>query len=190
MTALQKWDEPRPVRLTIEDFLHLDQAGAFRDYAKTELIEGTIVAMNAQFSMHGHVQSLLFRRLADAVDEAMHGYRTWIEVSVAIPPADMPEPDIVVTRFEPSHGAPVPVETVALVVEVAGSTASYDRTTKARVYAGAAIAEYWVADIQARSIHQMWRPESGNYAEHRRVAFGERVTAATIDSLIVDTAGL
>ena len=32
---------PHPVKLRIEDFVLLDQAGAFSDYAKSELIEAT-----------------------------------------------------------------------------------------------------------------------------------------------------
>ncbi|MFN3946293.1 MAG: Uma2 family endonuclease [Allosphingosinicella sp.] len=78
MTALRKGDEPRPVKLTVEDFLRLDAAGAFASYAKTELIEGVIVAMNAQHAAHARAQGRLFRRLAEAVERFLPGHEALI----------------------------------------------------------------------------------------------------------------
>lgn len=190
MTALRKWDEPRPVKLTIDDFLRLDETDAFRDYAKTELIEGVIFAMNAQFSAHAHAKTLLLRRLADAVDKLMPGYVTWSEVSVAIPPGNLPEPDLVVTNFRPSPRAPVPAETVALVVEVADTTAAFDLRQKAGVYARAGIAEYWVVDLDGGAIRQLWEPGSEGYGRHKNIELGDPIEATTIPGLAIETAGL
>jgi Uma2 family endonuclease len=189
MTALRKWDEPRPVKLTTDDFRRLAEAGAFINYAKTELIDGVIVAMNAQFSAHARAKSLLLRRLADAVEATMPGYEAWSEVSVSIPPDDMPEPDLVVTRFRGGR-EPVPTDTIALVVEVADTTAAYDLGRKAGVYAAAGIAEYWVIDIEARQAHQLWGPKDGAYAERRELPLGGRLEAATAPGVAVETKGL
>jgi len=38
---------PLPVRLRVEDYLLLDESGAFADYHKTELIDGEVLFMNA-----------------------------------------------------------------------------------------------------------------------------------------------
>jgi Uma2 family endonuclease len=57
-------------------------------------------------------------------------------------------PDVLVFHSEPHPEASVhdPAE-IALVVEVVSpDTAVEDRTVKARVYAGAGIAEYWIVD--------------------------------------------
>ena len=189
MTAFEKWDEPRPVALTVDDFLRLADAGAFDGYAKTELIEGVIVAMNAQYGSHAHAKTQLLRRLADAVEAVMPGYRTWSEVSVAIPPSSTPEPDIVVTNWMPAREA-VPVGTVALIVEVADTTQRYDPGTKARLYAAAGVAEYWVLDLEEGAIHQLWGAGAQGYAQRLRIALGERVEASTIPGLAVETARL
>lgn len=178
------------MKLTIDDFLRLDETGAFRDYAKTELIEGVIVAMNAQFSTHARAKTLLLRRLADAVDASMPGYETWSEVSVAIPPANMPEPDIVVTNFKPAHRAPVPAETIALLVEVADTTAAFDLGQKARIYAAGGIAEYWVVHIEDATIRQLWKAGTKGYDEQRTVALGDPIEAVTIEGLVVETSGI
>ena len=191
MTAVPALDEPHPVRLTIADFLCLDSAGALDRYAKTELIEGVIVAVNAQFSTHARTKTRLLRRLADAVDAGMPAYEAWSEVSVAIPPMNLPEPDIVVTSFTPVAGrAPVPVETIAIIVEVADTTLSHDLRTKVTVYARAGIPEYWVVDVEAKVIHQMWAPAGETYAERREMAIGDRIAAATVEGLTVETAGI
>ena len=190
MTALEPWAEPRPVRLTADDFFRLAEAGAFQDIGRTELIDGVIVAMNAQLSRHARVKSFLFRRLADAVDAVMPGFETWSEASVRISPHMVPEPDILVTSFRAEDRAAVPVDTLALVVEVADATRGHDLGRKAAIYARAGVPEYWVADVNGRVIHQMWRPAGEAYTERREVAFGDRIAAATVDGLILGTDGL
>jgi Uma2 family endonuclease len=193
MNVQRNWsrlDVPRKVKLTIADFLRLNDAGAFDAYSKTELIDGEIVALNSQFTAHARYHSGLFRRIADVVDEIMPGYITLVEVSVAFPPQNLPEPDIVVTNFQEIDDAPVPVETVALIVEVSNSTLRFDLGKKAKLYAAAGVAEYWVADLQGRIIHQLWAPSGKGYTEKREVPFGQRVEAVTIAGFGVETQGI
>lgn len=190
MTAMDAWEKPRPVKLTIDDFLMLADAGAFDELGKTELINGVIVSMSPQQSRHSRVKTRLLRRLADAVDRSVPGFEAWVEVSTAIPPANMPEPDIVVTSFQATGRAPVPAATVALVVEVSDATRRHDLGTKARLYAAAGIAEYWVVDVQGEVIHQLWSPAGRRYRERQEVAFGIAIRAATLDGVEVETGGL
>lgn len=186
MTALRKWDEPRPVTLTIEDYLLLDRSGALDQWGKTELIEGVIVAMNAQHRPHARLKSQLFRRLADAVDRLEVGLEVLVEPSVAMPPSNAPAPDIVVTS-EPKGSGLVPLSSVALLVEVSDTTIAYDLGKKAAVYAANAVPEYWVADVKAGELHQMWAPTADGYGERRTVALGEPIEAATVAGLAVET---
>lgn len=181
--------EPHRVKLRVEDYLRLCEAGAFADYAKTELIDGEIIGVNAQFSSHGEAKVILLRRLADAVERLLPDHRVWSEVSVAIPPNDTPAPDIFITSFRPRPRAVAPVETVLLAVEVADTTLREDLGPKLRLYARAAIPEYWVVDLEHEVIHQMWAPEGEAYGKRREVAFGEVVEAATVEGLLVETRG-
>ena len=187
--ALPLNTSPLPVKLRIEDYMLLDRSGAFNDYAKTELIEGEILFMNAQHRPHARLKSRLYRLLADALDRAGGGLEAMVEASIAIPPHSAPEPDIVVTDAPGGEGL-VPLGSVKLVVEVADSTLEADLGAKATLYAAAGIAEYWVADINARIVHQMWLPQGDAYAERREIAFGERIAAATVAGLAVETAGI
>lgn len=85
-----------PVRLTLDDYLLLDGAGALADYAKTELIDGEILHMNARHRPHARIKSRLFRLLSDRLDK-IGGLEAIVGGSIGIPPHNSPGPDIVVT---------------------------------------------------------------------------------------------
>ncbi len=191
MNARTPLSRPQQVKLTVDDFLLLDKAGAFDGYYRTELIDGAIVtgasvAMSPQHVEHIRVHSRLFRRIADACDALSNGSEAWIEGSIAMPPHSMPIPDIFVTS-EALVGKTVRLETVVLLVEVSVTTVAYDLRKKAAIYALSGVREYWVVDIPGRSIHQMWGAKGKAFREGRKIAMGDRVDAVTIPGLSVDT---
>lgn len=189
MTAQDALARPHPAKLTVEDFILLDRSGAFDAYAKTELIDGTVIVVNAQYSEQFTVKTIILRRLADACDKLEQGLEAWSEGSIGIPPRDVPEPDIFVTTVRPTKGL-VRVDTVALVVEIATTSLSLDLGRKLKLYAAAGIAEYWIVDVEARIIHQTWAPTGEDYSERRELRFGEPIASATIEGLAIGTSGL
>ncbi|HZF42074.1 MAG TPA: Uma2 family endonuclease [Sphingomonadaceae bacterium] len=178
--------EPFRVRLNVEQFQLLDRSGSFRDHAKTELLDGTIYAMNAQFRAHARAKGQLFRAFDKALAAAGSTLEVLSEVSVAMPPHGMPEPDLVVTS-EAAGDGPVPVASIVVIVEVSDTTLDHDLGVKAAIYAAGEVSEYWVVDLKGRVLHQMWSPGADGYGERREVALGERVKAVTFDGLAVDT---
>ncbi|MGN6270806.1 MAG: Uma2 family endonuclease [Sphingomonas sp.] len=179
---------PGKYKLRIEDYLRLDGAGAFGD-ARTELLEGDVFLMSPMHRPHARVSSALFLAVDSGLKRAGIDLTPLVGASVAIPPSNVPEPDIVVTSNPEGDGL-VPLASVRLVIEVSDSTIASDLQFKHRVYAEAGVPEYWVADVNARVIHQMWAPDGEGYAERRQVQFGEFVAAATIEGLMVGTAGV
>lgn len=186
---VQVTNERQAAKLTVDDFLLLDSAGAFRGYRKTELINGTVVFVNAQYARHARAKVNLLRRLADACDALGGGLEAWSECSIRMAPDSMPEPDLFITSAMPLEGT-VPSASVVLICEVADSTVRDDLGEMAVLYARHGISEYWVVDLPAGVIHQMWSAGPEGYAERRQVALGERVDAATVTGLSVETAGL
>src|SRR6186713_977334 len=85
---------PLPVKLRVEDYLLLDESGAFDAYRKTELIGGDAYFMNAQHRPHARIKSRLHVLLAGVLSQADLGIEAVVEGSVAIPPTSAPEPDI------------------------------------------------------------------------------------------------
>ena len=135
------------------------------------------------------VKSELAYRIRRVVEDAGIDLFVGIEGSVALSDHDLPEPDILLTSA-PDGDGPVPCDSVALIVEVADTTLAFDLGRKLQMYAAAGVPEYWVVDIDADSIHQMWSPTEGEYSGRREVAFAACVEAATIPGLRLATAGL
>ena len=188
MTMQDMLKPPTRYRLTVADYLALDQTGAFEGL-RTELIEGEIIVANPQSSRHLVVKSELAYRLRLALGEIGSPLFVAIAGTVEIADRSMPEPDILI--IEPPHGEGyVQVSSVHLAVEVAATSLELDLRDKARLYAAAGIPEYWVADVNGRVIHQLWAPTGQGYAERREVAFGEVVEAMTIAGLRVKTGRL
>lgn len=180
---------PFPIKLRIEDYLLLDQSGAFDAYAKTELIDGEILYINAQHRLHARTKMKLYDAISATLRDIMSPLTALVEASIAIPDNGAPEPDIVLTS-EPDGEGLIPLDTVALVVEVADTTLANNLGVKSALYARGGIPEYWVADVEAKVIHQLWAPEGEAYGERRVVAFGERIEAVTVAGLVVETKGL
>ncbi|AIT05494.1 hypothetical protein MC45_02745 [Sphingomonas taxi] len=177
---------PRRVKLRVEDYLALDAAGAFDAYGKTELLDGEIVHVNAQHRPHARIKSRLFRLLADALDRIDSGLEALVEGSIAMPPHNVPEPDIALTT-EPEGDGLIPLASLALVIEVADTSLRNDLGRKRKVYAQEGVPEYWVIDVRGRVIHQMADPKGTGFATQRRVPLGEVITALTIPELTIST---
>lgn len=182
-------DRWRRVKLRVEDYLALDKAGAFDAYGRTELIEGEVVYMNAQHRPHARIKSRLVRLLGDALDRLGGRLEALVEGSVAMPPHNVPEPDIAITA-EPEGEGLIPLSSLALIIEVADSTIRTDLGRKKKIYAREGVGEYWVADVRKAVFHQFWMPIDGIYSENRQVRFGERIDAMTIAGLSIATATL
>lgn len=171
-------------RLHVADYLRLGEAGSFGD-ARTELIEGEIWIMSPAHSRHALAQSRLDFALRTALLAAGSALEVYAAPSVKVSEETMPEPDLAVAVRRDE--GPLTVADVRLLVEIADSSLERDLGEKAQIYAGASVPEYWVLDVEARVIHQHWRPAGELYAERRVVTLGEPLVAATMPELVVST---
>ena len=180
MTAQEVLQPPGTYKLRVADYLTLAESGAFEGL-RTELIEGDVIVMSPQHRPHGMVKMELYDRLRDALALLRSPLRPVVEFSLALDEHSLPDPDLLLTS-EPRGEGPVPLASVALVIEVADTTLAGDLDKKARLYARNGVPEYWVADIKGRVIHQLWAPRGEAYADQREVAFGKRIAAATVSA--------
>ena len=179
---------PERMRLSVDDFLLLNDNGVFAGYAKTELIDGDIYVMNAQYHPHARAKSRLLVALANKLAEIGSDLEAVSEAAVQLDGGSMPEPDIILARW--SGRGPVPVAAVALVVEVSDTTLDTDLGRKADLYAAAGVPEYWVVDLNEDRVLMHACPEDGDYPGQLDVPFGAPLIAATIAGLEVGSAGL
>lgn len=101
-----------------------------------------------------------------------------------MPDGNVPEPDIVLTSAAEGEGW-IPLESVALVIDVSDSSLSHDLGRKAQLYAHKAVPEYWVVDVKGGCIHQMWSPVGDSFAKQRTVKFAETIAAITVPDLAI-----
>lgn len=106
-----------------------------------------------------------------------------------MPPHDLPLPDIVLTDA-PSGPWFIPAASVPLVIEVAETALDFFMGEKARLYARNGIPEYWVCDLQGRTIHQHWTPQPDGYSECCAVPLGATIDAVTLAGLSISTIDL
>jgi Uma2 family endonuclease len=188
MTAQDVLTTPHRAKLRVADFLLLAEAGAFADYARTELIEGEIWVVNSVHRRHARAHAQLTIEIGASLKSAGSQLVLYTAPSTELSDDSLPEPDIAMGEVSDAKICPGPAMRVA--IEISDSTLDLDLGRKARLYARYAVPEYWVVDVEARSIHQMWAPEGETYAQRREIGFGEILTAATISGLAVDTGSL
>jgi Uma2 family endonuclease len=188
MTA-QDLQPPQTYKLKVADYLALDERGAFQGL-RTELIEGEIIVMNPQARPHMFVKDELAYRIRRALEALGSELFVGTEGSIAFDEGTLPQPDILLTSAPRGEGF-VPLGSIALIVEVAATSLSYDLKRKLGLYARAAVPEYWVADVDGYVIPsavgaggRCLRPTAGGGS------LGRVVDSATIAGLRVDTSGL
>ncbi len=72
-----------------------------------------------------------------------------------------------------------------LLVEVADTSLSYDRTVKLPLYARAGIAAYWIVDLTRRVLHAYRDPEGDNYRAVSTHREGDRIALALQPDIVV-----
>ena len=112
----------------------MGEAGIFRPDERVELIEGEIVQMSPISPRHaGCVINAIRLFITRPGDRAIVSPQN----PVVIEPRSEPQPDLLLLRpraVSYSRGHPTPAD-VLLAVEVADTTARFDRLVKARLYA-------------------------------------------------------
>ena len=151
-------------RLTLDQYDLMIQSGAFdgQNQRRVELIHGELRAMSPIGSKHEVLVDLLNEwSMANLPEKAV-----WVRVqnSVGIPELDSaPEPDIAwVARRSYATERPQPVD-VLLIIEVAESSLSYDRSEKAELYATAGLQDYWIVNIPQQCVEVHRQPDAGHY---------------------------
>ena len=182
--------EPFRHRLTVRDFLILDEAGAFEGLGHVELIEGEIFVMAPLYIGHSRVLAELTIDLGNAVRSLSSTLQTLTPVSAKLDLHSLPEADVVVADLAGFEGDLVTLDIVRLLVEVSASSLRHDLGRKLRLYARTGVPEYWVADVDGRRIIRFHAPAGETYAERAEFAFGETIPSATIPGLTVDTSRL
>jgi len=150
-------------RFTADEVMEMAEVGAFAR-RNVELLEGDLITVSPQGPIHSTSTVLLHRALEDAYGRAHH-VRDHSPVRGTVD--SIPEPDLAVVRGDPRNffaRLPGPTD-VSLVIEIAFTTLAVDRH-KARIYARAGYAAYWLVDVQGRRVEVYTKPtDDGVFAK-------------------------
>lgn len=166
--------EPRAPahRFSVAEYYAMAEAGIFGEDDRVELLEGEVVQMVPIGSKHNGVVNRLNRVLSTTV-----GDRAIVQIQGAVRIDDLSEsqPDVALLRNRPDFYAdahPGPSD-ILLLIEVMQTSADYDRTVKAPLYARSDIAELWLVNLEADVIQVLCSPREGQYRERELRKRGE-----------------
>ena len=174
------------VKLKVDDFDLLAEAGALTGLERTELLDGDIYLRAPQYTRHAAAKSFVYDALLDWKRVHRRELVVRTEASVAMPPNDEPMPDVILCQ-RPTGRRGIDVATAALLVEIADTTRDIDLGYKAELYARQGVREYWVVDLKAAEVVVHSDATADGYAHRHGVKFGEIVRSVTLDGLMLDT---
>ncbi len=143
---------------TTDAYHRLIELGILTEYSEVELLDGQIVNKMAIGEEHAATVEILMEFFPDRFGKK---YRYRAKNPIVLPNNSEPEPDFVVSRrLTPGEKRSHPsVEDTFLVIEVSQDTLSKDRYRKGPIYAAAGIPEYWLINLQTRSIEVYSEPD-------------------------------
>lgn len=155
---------PPARRFTVDEYHRMIETGILTESDRVELLDGWILQMSPIGPPHATAVNLVASALQSVLPSAWF-VRSQSPITLE---TSEPEPDIVVVRgrirdylSHHPHAADV-----ALIVEVADTSLSFDRLQKRQQYAAAGIAQFWIVNLIDRSLEVFRDPTTtGDYQE-------------------------
>ena len=147
---------------TVEQYHRMGEAGVFEPGERVELIRGVIREMSPKGRRH----SIAVGLATQIFDRRLEG-RASVQVQDALTIEDIrsePEPDVVVNSSPNPRDVRTEKSKPLLVIEVSNSSLRFDRDQKARIYAKAGIADYWIVNLIDDELEVYRDPVDGAYA--------------------------
>jgi Uma2 family endonuclease len=175
-------------RLSVERYHQMIDAGILGEDDRVELLEGFLTTMPPQHPPHAFAVSALTYRLTRCLGD-LYRVRTGLPLTLA---RSEPEPDLAVVSAAAEQAAERHPHTAYLVIEVAESSLSKDRIVKSAIYAAAGIPEYWIVDLDTRSVEVQREPDpaAARYRFNTRVLTGEVLVSTVLPEVSVSVAAL
>jgi len=181
--------EPAARRFTVDEYYRMVNLGIIAPEERVELIEGEILEMSPIGSDHASKVDRLAAYLWPAV-----GQRAIVRVQspIRLGIAREPQPDIALLRPRPDfYAAAHPAAPdILLLVEVAETSADYDRSVKGPLYAAHGIPEYWLVNLPERQVEVYRDPSPDGYRDARVAGAGDAIVPLAFPDAAFDVGEL
>ena len=179
--------QPQKRPFTVGEYYRMAEADILTEEDRVELIAGQIVAMSPIGSRHAACVKRLNLLMGKMVGDSM---LIGVQDPITLDAYSAPEPDLVLLRpradfYAAAHPS---AADVLLAVEVADTSADYDREVKLPLYAQAGLPEVWLIDLQKGRIEVYARPHGGEYQQRVEVTADATLTSPTIPQLALAAA--
>lgn len=174
-------------RFTREEYFRMAETGVLGPEDRTELIDGYLVEMTAQNAPHRAAVGKVDYQFQQALEKQNY----WVQTQATLPLdcRNVAEPDVAILSGTPDDLIDGEPEDIPLIVEVADTTLTYDRTEKLVCYASNDISEYWIVNLQADTLECYHNPAGDEYRERRTLERGETVAPRfdnTLELVVAD----
>jgi Uma2 family endonuclease len=170
----------RPI--TVEEFDQMVELGIIKPDERIELVEGHLVPLEPMNAPHASLAARLNHVLQPLSGRAL----LWPQLPLVISDRSKPLPDMGLLHrrgdFYREH-LPDP-EDVFAVIEVSDTTLKFDRGTKLVAYARAGIPEYWIVDVNEKTIEICRDPHDLGYGSRKSAGKGDSVSFAAFPDVV------
>jgi Uma2 family endonuclease len=177
-------------KITVDDYERMIAEGHFdpTDPQRYELIEGEILPMSPIGPEHDFAIEALSAWSYKNRPEGLVTVRAQAAIGIH-PLASVPQPDLFWVRYKLYRKSRPQVTDLLWLVEVSDSTLSYDRGRKAKLYARAGVADYWIVNIPDHCIEVRRDPKGDFYQSIQTFRAGDliRLLAFPEITFAVDT---
>jgi Uma2 family endonuclease len=176
-------------RLKADEYQRLGELGVLSPDLRVELIDGEIIELAPIGTRHWAT----VQRIDEALRAAL-GQRALVatQTSFRLDAYSEPQPDLGVYKRRDDFYAtalPTPADTL-LIVEVADSSARYDREIKLPLYARRGVPELWIVDLEAKLLRVYRQPRGDDYLLAQATATPGRVGIEAVPGVEVELGDL
>lgn len=160
------------IKFTLEDYLNLPE------FPRYELIEGELLLTPSPNTRHQRAASNIQAALRSWVETNRLGLVFYAPLDVILFNETTVQPDVMVILNDNRHIIQERIEGPPnLVVEVLSpGTRDRDLTVKRRLFARHGVQEYWIVDLERRTVEvNVWGPHG--YNVHQTHAFSDTITS-------------
>lgn len=168
---------------TVEEYERMVQADILAIAERVELLNGEIVETSSIGTRHAACVNRLNKLFLVQVGEnALISVQNPIRLS----DRSQPQPDLALLQprsdfYATAHPQP---QDILLIVEVADTSADYDRQVKIPLYANAGIIEVWLVDLVEQYLEVYRQPSANNY-QHQQLHRNQQIFIQALADLTI-----